>query len=138
MYKSMQADETEKIRTPYLKYLIPVVFLLVVGFYGISQSFVGRALSHDDTSTATAVVSSELLLESQKNINPKSDLPYVRASFVMQRFPDGSFDLQVFDPVAARFLSYKAYPYPLKFEQVRGSLRVFVQIPKLSKEKQEN
>ena len=135
----MQADETEKIRTPYLKYLIPVVFLLVVGFYGISQSFVGRALSHDDTSTVTAVVSSDLpLLESQKNINPKSDLPYVRASFVMQRFPDGSFDLQVFDPVAARFLSYKVYPYPLKFEQARGSLRVFVQLPKLSQENQEN
>ena len=132
LYKSMSVKETEKIRTPYLKYLIPVVLLFTLGFYGLSQSFLGRSLTKSTNSfesdSSTSSISPPFATQ------PLLSLPYVPVSYVRYN-SQGSIQLSVYNPISNSLMPLKLFPYPLRYIYSSKSLRLYAQIPR---EKTEN
>jgi len=137
LYKSMQANETEKITTPYLKYLIPVVLLFIFGFYGLSQSFVGRAVTGDVSETENinkpALHAGAVVPVSR--LNPVNNvIPFTQVSYTRT----GSH-VSVYNPITSELCPVAVFPYELKAVQSGKAIRLYARLPiDYKKEKTEN
>ena len=147
MYTSMMGSETEKIKSPYLKYLIPIVVLFTFGFYGMKNSFFGRSMGWSETKTANASISvpvtpsntkrpasslTQIASDSVKRPMPVIDekRPFVQVSFVKV----GS-KIQVYDPVTNNLVPASVYPYEIQAIDNGRSLCLYARLPDLSRKR---
>jgi zona occludens toxin (predicted ATPase) len=133
LYKSMQARETEKIRTPYLKFALPVIVLLVFGFYGLSQSFVGRAVSgssdHSKTSTHSKISTIKKTQHFTKYSVQDHKASFSPVSFVRYDSEQGS-QVLIYNPINDHMYPLLSFPYPIKFSFTSNRLRIYAKLPK--------
>lgn len=139
LYKSMQAVETEKIRSPYWKYIIPIVLLLLFGLYGLKNSFFGRAMgwaAEDDSLVSSTQRSSASANTLKKNsvIQDQSTpelWPFVPVSYT--RF--GS-QLLIYNTETKDLCPVSLFPYEVKPVASGRSVRLYARMPQT--EKKEN
>jgi len=132
MYKSMSKSETEKIKSPYLKYIIPVIFLIIFGMYGLKKSFFGRAIAGASEKTE---INEKNLQEKEKLKDSSSYLrssdfdeaklqfekKYVKISY----YKKGSFYI-LYDIETNMFYSEKFFPVPVKKILSRNNKIIFL------------
>jgi zona occludens toxin (predicted ATPase) len=135
LYKSMQARETEKIRTPYLKFALPVILLLVFGFYGLSQSFVGRAVmspvdhNSSDQSKKALLPHKKVLLPSENVYRNVVHEVFTPVSFIRYDSKQGS-QVLIYNPINDHMYPLLSFPYPIKFSFTSNRLRLYAKLPK--------
>lgn len=137
LYKSMQSAETEKIRSPYLKYIIPIVILFFIGFYGLKNSFFGRSMGwadevKPDTASTQKSLSSTVLLKKDIAIQDRRHseplLPLVPVSYT--RF--GS-QVLIYNPETKDLCPVSLFPYEVKAVVSGRSIRLYARIPQTEK-----
>ena len=142
MYKSMSGEETEKIKTPYLKYIVPVVVLFALGFYLLSGSFFGRAVKErvgidvgpgSVIAATSANVKKGRLSEQSKKVN--TDVIDFSTELNFIRFGN---DIRVVNPRTNKIVPIALYPYPVKATVSGSKLRIYSSIPPLETDKEEN
>lgn len=136
LYKSMTVKETEKIRSPYFKYIIPFIFLLILGCYLLSQSFFGRAMGIND---ATASISSSAV--SQKSVSRShsgknevivDDLyPFVQVSYSRS-----NSQIFIYDPITKDLCPVSVFPYEIKTVLSGKSIRLYARLPPFTQEQE--
>ena len=124
LYKSMQSKETEKISTPYLKYVIPVVLLFVFGFYGLSQSFVGRSVSGVSKTAYKPVANNVSAVPSSRVLPVSNAIPFTQVSYVK----DGS-NISVYNPLTSELTPVAIFPYEVKAIQSGQAIRLYARVP---------
>ena len=135
MYKSMSGEETEKIKTPYLKYCIPVVVLFVLGFYLLSGSFFGRAVKEKvgidvGPGSVIAVASAKVKKDKLTKQSKKTNTDVVKFSTELNFVRFGK-DIRVVNPRTNKIVPISLYPYPVKAHIAGLSLRLFTSLPPL-------
>ena len=135
MYKSMTGNETEKIRTPYLKYIIPFVLLLLLGSYLLSKSFFGRAMGLSDaTASSSGPVTQKSVSRSsaEKNEVIVDDLhPFVQVSYSRN-----NSQVFVYDPISKDLCPVSVFPYELKAVASGKSIRLYARLPPFTQEQE--
>lgn len=147
MYKSMSGSETEKIKSPYLKYVIPIVVLFTFGFYGLKNSFFGRTMGWSETKTANASTSvpaspvsekrssSSLTKKASDSVKKPLSVVENERPFVKISHAKVGSQLHVFDPVTNNLVPSSVYPYKLKAVVSGKSLQLYARLPDLPKKR---
>lgn len=147
MYTSMTGSETEKITSPYLKYIIPIIFLFAFGFYGLKNSFFGRSMGWSETKTANASTSVPVSPSSKKQ--PPSSLTQIASDsvkrpipvieekrpFVQVSFVKVGSKIQVYNPVTNNLVPVSVYPYEIQAIDNGKSLCLYARLPDLSRKR---
>lgn len=142
MYKSMSGEETEKIKTPYLKYCIPVVILFALGFYLLSGSFFGRAIKRKvgvDVGPGSVIAATSANVKNTKlpGRSKKTNTDVIVFDTELNFIRHGK-DIRVLNPRTNKIVPILLYPYPVKATISGSKLRLYSSIPSLETEKEEN
>lgn len=126
MYKSMTGTETEKISSPYLKYLVPFILLLLLGSYLLSKSFFGRSIGINEVSASSLMgtVSQEVA---------KVDYLY---PFVQVSYSRAGNSVYVYNPVSKDLCPVSIFPYEMKAVSSGKSIRLYARVPPFSQEQE--
>lgn len=145
MYTSMTGSETEKISSPYLKYLIPIVFLFGFGFYGLKNSFLGRSMGWSETKTANASTAvpvppfpkKQTSLTQIASDSVKKSLPVVHEQnpFVQVSHVRVNSQIHIFNPETNNLVPASVFPYEVKAIDNGKSLCLYARLPDLSRKR---
>lgn len=130
MYKSMSAGETEKIRSPYLKYIIPVLILFAIGFYGLNNSFFGRAAKRQAGLSVPSAHATNVKLSSKEFVQSNAD--NFKAELQRVSFLRSGRYVQILNPITQKFVPAELFPYRVKAIIRNKHLILYAAIPQTS------
>lgn len=141
LYKSMDADESEKLKNPFKKWFILFAVLGVVSVYNFRNTFIGGNYKNKIPSSSAAVASSQVNRSSSiqdqdsrnSKINAYSKNPFpqkpdftrfkINSYFTLNRI------LFLLDPVTNSFLPQHDFPYSIQVTQTGRFKNIYAQIP---------
>lgn len=141
LYKSMSQKETEKIKNPFLKWLIILPLLIVFSVFSVIKQFSPEKVEASQKAESTHVSGGSVSIDSRlgDKINKslyldheeKDSVVYkkVKLSHVIWDLPSGKRKVKLYDPITERLMDIRQYPYKVGFVRFGDQFEFFANIP---------
>lgn len=141
LYKSMSQRETEKIKNPFLKWLVILPLLIVFSIFSVIKQFSPEKVEASQKAESAAVSGDSVSVGSRPGDkkNKSLDLEHVKTdpfeykkvklSHVMWDLPGGKRKVKLYDPVTEKLMDIRQFPYKVGFIRSGDHYNFFANIP---------